>query len=58
MIISLLHEKAGDRCWNAKGNRTKAVASFAEDVRKAWVGEGQPAASTVVSLVNDTRALG
>lgn len=33
------------------------MAAFAEDVRKAWVGEGQPAASTVIGLVNDTREL-
>lgn len=57
MMNALLHAKAGDRCWNAKGSKTKAVAAFAEDVRKFWEGEGQPAASTVVSLVNDTREL-
>jgi hypothetical protein len=57
MMNALLHEKAVDRCWNAKGNKTKAVAAFAEDVRKFWVGEGQPAASTVIGLVNDAREL-
>ena len=55
ILDALIYLVVALRCWNQKGNKTAAEKAFAETVLESWNGEGKPAVSTVVTLLQSLR---